>query len=81
MPYKPNPQAPAGVSPKWVERYVDGIKMKFGLESEEWGLGGTYTVVPRHAVIHSGYVWVYSSRATVRVIAFEAGVRYLCMAR
>lgn len=35
MPYKPNPQAPAGVSPKWVERYaVEVIEVKIILGSK-----------------------------------------------
>lgn len=43
----------------------------------EGGLDGPYTVVPWHAVIHSGYIRVDGTRATVRVIAFEAGVGHL----
>jgi len=75
MPYKPNPHAPAGVSPKWVDRCSAHLVSLGG--SKQHGLEGTYAVVPGHTAVDSGNIREDSSGAAVRITAFERGIGQL----
>jgi hypothetical protein len=75
MPYKPNPHAPAGVSPKWVDRCSAHFVSLGG--SKQHGLESTYAVVPGQTVVDSSNIREGSSGAAVRITAFERGIRQL----
>ena len=79
MPYRPNPHAPAGVSPKWVDRCL--VKaVSFGSRGKRRGLAGTHAVVPGLIRCDGSDVRPLSPGTAVRVVAFERRVGRLGMA-